>query len=55
MFDDKSKIFGTRIAALITGRDLARDEAKDMFRRRLRKSPAPGRLSTNLIRKRFHR
>ena len=32
MFDDKLKIFGTRIAALITGKDLARDEAKDMFR-----------------------
>jgi len=32
MFDDKLKFFGTRIAAIIAGKDLARDEAKDMFR-----------------------
>ncbi|MCK5433798.1 MAG: anthranilate phosphoribosyltransferase, partial [Dehalococcoidales bacterium] len=32
MFDDKLKIFGARVAAVITGKDLARDEAKDMFR-----------------------
>ena len=32
MFDDKLKIFGTRVAAIVTGKDLARDEAKDMFR-----------------------
>ncbi|MCL0093490.1 anthranilate phosphoribosyltransferase [Dehalococcoidia bacterium] len=31
MFDDKLKFFGSRIAALIAGKDLTRDEAKEMF------------------------